>query len=278
MRIWQQGLIVYDELPAYRAVLDKYIRSIVRPDTEVVLHGFLPGSYASNYPIRELQFGPMAHLHFNQLLAAGIAAEQQGFDAYAMGFMAGPLLPELRSLLNIPVVNYLEAVAHFASFFGQRFGFIQFAPEIGTWASEYLTQWGLERKFAGVVSTSFSHSDVFGGFDNPGPVIERFEETVRQFVRATGADVVVPGEMPLNLFLSANGLHRVDGVPIIDGCAITLMLAEMMVDLAKRFGLHHSRHGQKNATAPMDRLTELVAFYGLDRMWASIAARGQPDA
>lgn len=274
MRIWHQGLVVFEDVPAYKVTLDKHVRSIVRPDTEVVLHGLLPGTYKSSYPIEELKYGPFAQLHFNQLLAAGVAAQQQGFDAYAMCFLGSPLLAELRSILDIPVVTYLEAVGHFASFFGQRFGLIQFAPEISDWPAKYFTQFGVERQFAGVIPTGFSPMDVFGGFDNPAPVIARFEEAVRRFVRETGVDVVVPGEMPLNVFLTANGLHRVDDVPIVDGCAVTLMLTEMMVDLRTRFGLSHSRHGWKNASPPMDRLAEIVAFYGMDRMWASVAARG----
>ncbi len=51
MRIWHQSLTVIEDLPAYADRIRQHIATIVRPDTEVVLHGLLPGTYPANYPV-----------------------------------------------------------------------------------------------------------------------------------------------------------------------------------------------------------------------------------
>ena len=81
-----------------------------------------------------------------------------------------------------------------------------------------------------------------------------------------GADVIVPGEMPLNLLLAANGISRVDDVPIVDGLAVTLKMAECLVDLRRSVGLKQSRHGWMSAAPQPGRVEELLAFYGVDRL------------
>lgn len=272
MRIWHQGLVIFENLPEYRAATEKHLKSVTRPDTEVVMHGILPGTYGTEYPIDELQYRPLALMHRAQPMAAAYAAERQGFDAFVMSYLSGVMLPEIRALVDIPVVNYLEAAAHFATLYGYRFGITRFAPHMGGEIKEFLDSIGLGACFAGTVASGYSYKDIFGGFASPGQVIERFRQTVRDFSRETGADVIIPGEMPQNIFLTSNGIHRVDEIPIIDGAGVTYKLAEVMVDLKRQFGLTRSRTGQKNWRPPPERVADVMRFYGMDRMWKAVGA------
>jgi Asp/Glu/hydantoin racemase len=45
-------------------------------------------------------------LHGLQFMAAGINAQDQGFDAYAISTLPEPALNETRSLLDIPVAAH----------------------------------------------------------------------------------------------------------------------------------------------------------------------------
>lgn len=272
MRIWHQGLVIFDDLPEYRAATEKHLKSVVRPDTEVVMHGILRGTYSTDYPIDELQMRPLALMHRAQPMAAAYAAERQGFDAFVMSYLSGVMLPEIRALVDIPVVNYLEAAAHFATMYGYRFGITRFAPQLGGEIQEFLDSIGLGKCFAGTVASGYSYKAIFGGFAQPAEVIERFQETVRNFSRETGADVIIPGEMPQNIFLTTNGVHRVEDIPVIDGVGVTYKLAEVMVDLKRQFGLSRSRQGQKNWRPPPERVAEVMRFYGMDRMWKAVGA------
>jgi len=83
---------------------------------------------------------------------------------------------------------------------------------------------------------------------------------------AKGADVIVPGEMPLNILLASNGISRVDDVPIIDGLAVTLKMAEMMVDLKSNFGLYQTRKGWFGKAPERERVEQLFDFYGLTKL------------
>jgi allantoin racemase len=79
---------------------------------------------------------------------------------------------------------------------------------------------------------------------------------------ADGADVIVPGEIPLNVLLASEGIRRVDDVPLIDSLAVTLKTTEMMVDLRVTTGLAPSRRGWRHAAPRRERVEEVLAFYG----------------
>ncbi|WP_439551235.1 aspartate/glutamate racemase family protein [Falsiroseomonas sp.] len=272
MKIWHQGLVIFEDLPEYAAATKKHLASVVRPDTEIVMHGILKGTYATDYPIDELQFRPLALMHRAQPMAAAYAAEQQGYDAFVMSYLSGVMLPEIRALVDIPVANYLEAAAHLATMYGYRFGITRFAPQLGNEIKDFLDSIGLGACFAGTVASGYSYKEIFGGFATPDAVISRFKETVRDFSKNTGCDVIIPGEMPQNVFLTTNGVHRVDDIPVIDGIAATYKLAEMMVDMKRQFGLTRSRHGQKNWRPPPARVADVMRFYGMDKAWKAIGA------
>ena len=97
-------------------------------------------------------------------------------------------------------------------------------------------------------------------------MLERFIESARRLIAEEGADVIVPGEVPLSLLLALNGVTRIDDVPVIDTFAVTLKMTEMMVDLRRLPGLAASRHGFMNSTPGPERLDQVMAFYGLDKL------------
>lgn len=265
MRIWHQSLTVLGDVPGYQNALERHLAKIAGEDMEVVMHGLAPDTYSTDFPLAELYYPALASYHFNQILSNAIRAEEGGFDAYAMCFLAGPNLREMRSAVDIPVVNYGEAAYHFASFYGKKFGIVRFTENMREFSQEFVDAWGFHDKCAGISACGLSTKEVFSSFEAGGAAIAKFSEHARAFVKATGADVIVPGEMPLNVLLAVNGVTRIDDVPIIDGCAVTLLLARMMVELRGRFGMSHSRHGRANAQPPRERLLEVARRYGLDR-------------
>ena len=74
-----------------------------------------------------------------------------------------------------------------------------------------------------------------------------------------------PGGLARQISATLLSQARVDDVPVLDGLAITLLLAEMMVKM-RRLGIFHSRHGRTNARPPVERLLEVAKHYGLERM------------
>jgi len=265
MKIWHQSFTVLEDLPAYRDAMAAHMKKVLRPDTQVEMHGQLPGTYPSSYPGTDLGFIALGSLHSLQWIVRAIEAERSGFDAYAMATIPDPQIHEIRTIVDIPVVGYGEASYHVASMLGRRFGVLVFIERIAPLLEDQIAAHGLSTRCVGVRPSGVTFQEVLAGYTTPGPVIERFQESARAMIRA-GADVIIPGEMPLNVLLAINGITKVDGVPILDGLAVTMKLAETFADLRKTIGFSHTRHGYFGGRPADERLNEVLAFYRLDQL------------
>ncbi|MGE0314287.1 MAG: aspartate/glutamate racemase family protein [Lautropia sp.] len=264
MRIWHQSFTVLETLPAYSQAIERHIRKVVRADTEVVMHGLKEGTYPTNYPGTDIAFSSLYTMHAMQWFTQAVKAQDGGFDAYAMCTLPNPFIREIRSLVDMPVVGYGEASFHLACMLGHRFGLLVFIDRMVPLFEEQIGIYGLQSRCTGVKPVGFTFHDVLNAWNDPGELIERFERSALELI-GRGADVIVPGEMPLNILLASNGVTRVKDVPILDGIAVTLKMAESLVDLKRSVGLSQSRHGWMNATPPRERVDQVLAFYGLNR-------------
>ena len=266
MRIWHQSFTVLEDLPAYADTLRKHIAKIARPDTEVVMHGQRIGTYPADYPGDDLAYSYLYWMHGNQWVAGAIKAQQQGFDAYAMCTMPNPMIREIRTLVDIPVTGYGESSALVACQLGQRFGVMTFIEQLVPLYADRIKSYGLSERCAGVAHTGFGFREVLAGYSDPGPLIERFQAAARMMIKTTGADVLIGGSMPLSVLLASHGISRVDNVPVVDGLAATIKMAEMMVDLRQSSGLSVSRHGWFNAAPTPKRVAEVMEFYNVGHL------------
>lgn len=262
IRIWHQSFTDLQQLPAYAQAMDLHIKRVVRADTEVVLHGVKPGTYSSNYPGTDIAHSALYTLHASQWITQALRASDEGFDAYAMCTLPNPFIREIRSLVDIPVVGYGEASFHTACMMGQKFGVLVFIAPMAQLYSEQIENYGLASRFAGIKPVGFTFHDVLNNWTDPGQVIERFEQSANELI-AAGADVIIPGEMPLNILLASNGITHIKGVQILDGLAVTIKLAESLVELKRSVGLSHSHNGWLGAKPSRERVNQVLDFYGL---------------
>ena len=267
LRIWHQSFTVLAKLEPYRAALEAHIQKVCRPDTEVVLHGMHPDTYRTEYPGIDIRYASLQHLHSSQFILAGLEAERQGFDAYAICTIPDVGLKESRSLLNIPAVGYGESAMLLSCTLGERFGILNFIPEISEQLADNARRCGLGSRLAGVRHVGFTFDDVVAGFSDPAAVIAQFQESARAMIR-DGAEVIIPGEAPLCVLLALNGVNRVDEVPVIDALGAVMKMAELQADLRASTGMRPAGGGYHTAQAPRDRVEELVQFYGLDHIAA----------
>ena len=82
--------------------------------------------------------------------------------------------------------------------------------------------------------------------------------------RSTGADVIVPGEMPLNLLLAMAGVNYIAGATVIDGIGLSFKMAETMIELKQFSGMGPSRRGYHHERPDPRRVDEVMGFYGLE--------------
>ena len=126
IRIWHQSFTVLSDLGAYDEALRAHFRKVARPGTQIHMHGMLPGTYRNNYPGDDIKYSALQYLHGLQFMAAGINAQDQGFDAYAISTLPEPALKEKPSLLDNPVVGYGESAMLTACMLGRTFGVLVF--------------------------------------------------------------------------------------------------------------------------------------------------------
>lgn len=262
MKIWYQSFTVLEDLPAYEDAIRKHVKKVVRPDTEVTIRGQMQGTYPTNYPGNDLIYSSLFMLHGMQWVMRALHAEKAGYDVFAMSTIPNPLLREIRTLVDIPVVGYGEASCHLACMLGRRFGVLCFIDKMSALLEEQIGTYGLSGRCVGVKPLTFPFQEVLEGYSNPGPVIDKFRADARRMI-AAGADVIIPGEMPTSALLAREGVTRVDDVPLVDGIAATLNMAEMMVDLKQKAGVSHSRNGWFNAAPARERVNQLLDLYGL---------------
>jgi Asp/Glu/hydantoin racemase len=265
IRIWHQSFTVLEQLPAYAAQLQEHFKKVARPDTEVVMHGMHPRTYRTNYPGTDIKHNYMQYLHGQQFVLGGIAAEEAGFDAYAIMSIPEPALRETRSIIDIPVVGYGESAMLMARMLGERMGALIFIEGMTSIIEENAARIGLAGKFGGARFVGFAFDDVLQAYEQPAALLERFHAAARAMIKE-GVDVIIPGEAPLCALLMKHGVTRVDDAPVVDALGATIKMAESMVDLRRSSGLAPARRGYFTAQPPRERVKELVQLYGMNSM------------
>ncbi|MFJ3493997.1 aspartate/glutamate racemase family protein [Streptomyces sp. NPDC086091] len=149
----------------------------------------------------------------------------------------------VRELVDVPVVDITEAAAHLACLLGRRYGVVTTLERSRGQIEDSLELAGVARNCAAVVGTGLGVLDLGD--------TERTESaflTAAERAREAGAEVLVLG------CAGMTGLQRTVaeklGLPVVDGVAAAVKLAEALVDL----GLRTSRTGSFAAPEPKRRV------------------------
>ena len=102
-------------------------------------------------------------------------------------------------------------------------------------------------------------ADVGKGLEEGSAIVEAFTHTVRKAI-ALGAEAIIPGQLYLSEAIVRAGVTRIDEVPIVDGLAAVVKMAEVMADF-KKLGITVSRRGYTHARPPDDVLEHARKFH-----------------
>ncbi len=130
--------------PNYFPFLRAYIDEVKSPDTKVVLQGTRVGRIDS--------FRFFETLDWISILDSVIGAEQDGYDAVAIGNILDPALREARSMVDIPVLGLGETSMLTACMMGSRFALIGVNPYFGGRFEENVAKYGLRERLASIES------------------------------------------------------------------------------------------------------------------------------
>jgi Asp/Glu/hydantoin racemase len=260
MKIWYQSLFDAGRLPAYFDGIRQRAASVARAGTEIHLHGMPAGIYGDRTPAEAVVYPYIAALHAQILLDNALRAEREGYDVFALGSVQDPAIEEARSLVDIPVVGYGEAAMHFACLLGGRFVVIAFGERFDQMLDARVKRLGLaERALPTMLMERTSFADVGKGLDDARALVEAFSVTARKAI-GLGAEAIIPGQLYLSEAIARAGVTRIDEVPVVDGLATTMKMAEAMVDL-KQLGISVTRRGYTHARPPRDVLEQARKFH-----------------
>lgn len=158
---------------------------------------------------------------------AALAARRGQYDAAVIACFGDPGLDAAKELLDVPVLGISEAAFHAACMLGRRFGIVSFTAALRPMFEECLAHHGLSARCAG-----FRMGTAFAG--DPGRVAEDRRDMILELCRASieqdGAEVVILAGGPLAGLAPVLAPHV--PVPLVDGTAAAVRLAEALVGLA----------------------------------------------
>ncbi len=240
---------------------------IINPNTSASMSDDIRQSAeAAKLPDTELTYtrpseGPESiETYLDEALAAVgvlriITAERENFDAFVIACGDDPGLGGAREITDKPVVPIGQAPMLIAPLLGRRFSIL------GTWSGDKarsedkVARYGLSGLLASVVP---SGEGVLCTHRNHDALLARFEAMGRKAIDEDGAEVLI---------LTCAGLAGLHtrlrerlGVPVLEGIACAVRLAEILVDL----GLRTSRSHQYRPLPAPKTLMGFADFRDLD--------------
>ena len=221
------------------SLLEGHAKKVVRPDTEIKLSHVDKMAKYETLPFFE-------RLNDLQIVSKIIDSEREGFDAAVISCINDPGLQEARGVVDIPVTAVFESALIIAQMLGKHFACVAISPRVLPVARHNLAVYGFEEKF--IKNRPIRYFDLdfkyfmefIKGKDDR--LLEEFSKVALTCIE-DGADVIIPAHGYLGPAFSMRGVNTVGEtkVPIVDGNAAALKLAEVMVELRRVIGLTKSK-------------------------------------
>lgn len=237
VRIWYQTGSTYrydSSREAYGKMLEEQCKRAARPDSEI---------YVTGVPVTQAgvdRYKSLMYYHTNQMLNGMLRAEKEGYHAVVIGNSYDIGFDEAREMLNIPVVAIAHSSFHTATMIGELFAVLTCEYHIAERYRQMIRRYGMENKFLGNYIYPIPEIELIRGVKEPAAVMEKFKAVAEKAV-ADGASVLISVPAPIyGLFYQTGGLTDINGATLLDPVAVSIKMAEFLVDL-KKLGIDISR-------------------------------------
>lgn len=257
MKIWYQSYTAVGADPNWRYYeesLEKHVAKVARPDTKIDIHG------VDRFPPKMLECSYFQYLHINQVIENALKAEREGYDVFVLSGMRDFAYNELKDVVDMPLAFIAEASFHMACLLASKFSVIWTGESSLKAGAANVKRYGLEERYVPGINISVTHMELLDAFENnPQKVISKVKDAAKSLADQ-GAGIVIPGFGGLSSFLAEQGVHEVDGVPILDTQAAVIKTAETLVDL-KELGISRSTRVPYHPSKK--DLNEMRKLYGI---------------
>lgn len=172
------------------------------------------------------------------LIRKAVWAEQNGYGAVIQSNNFEPGVEATRLAVRIPVIGLCRSTIHVAANFAERIGVTVPFDHYEPVARRLLQQYDLKRFVTSIRTMSLPGVPRGEDVRKMRPIIlERATEVMRDLVKETGAEVIVPlGGAVIPYIVDPKDLEREVGVTVFNPKVVGIRLAEMSV----QFGYTHS--------------------------------------
>jgi len=144
---------------------------------------------------------------------------------------------------------------------GDCIGIVNFIAALEPQLRRNIRNYRLDGLVGPIVQVEAGFTDVMAAYVDPTALVDAFTVAARRAI-AAGANVIVPGEGPLNVFLADQGVTRIDDIPVLDSLGTCVRLAEVRAAQYRSSGLRPSRAGFYGAQPPRPLVDAAREFYG----------------
>ena len=192
--------------------------------------------------LHALQYKYMNALNDMETLYGYMELDKTGkYDAiFGMCFF-DPLMREARQVLDVPFIGPGEATMRLAAMMGRKFGVVSIGDRVNWNIEDLIEKYHLDSYSVGVKGLPVSIEDQVKAITDARENIDGFIKVSKELI-AAGAEVIIPGCMIMDPALRLapgcekeypNGLHEVDGVPIMNVIALSIKVAEAFASMKK---------------------------------------------
>jgi Asp/Glu/hydantoin racemase len=173
-----------------------------------------------------------------------VHAEKEGYDAGVVGCtVAESALHAARSVVDIPVTAPTESAILFAHTMGFKFSIITLEDSQTASLEGIIMRSGFTARLASVKGMGLTSEQACQLHSNPKKLADALTKMSKRLIKEDGAEVIIPGCTILSTILTANNIFEVNGVPVIDGVATSIKMAEALVDLKRSCNYKVCRNG-----------------------------------
>lgn len=235
VKVWYQSFVDPGGQAAYFKTLTQALSGAAGERVAFDVHGIVPP---------DLELHRLTEFRCaRQVIRHAVEAEQQGYDAFAIGHFQDGGLYEARATVDIPVLGLGEAAMLYACTLGQKIGLVTINRVFVPMHEEQIQRYGLTSRIVAVKAIEADPSMLVRAFTDK----RTFDKVLRQFraqvepLVTNGVEVVIPaGGLPSLLFSRIKNF-RIGRAVVLDCIAVLAKMAELAVALRRFNGTETSR-------------------------------------
>src|SRR5262245_30887712 len=195
VKIWYQSFVDPGQQAAYFSDLTQALRGMVEQGVEFDIHGIVPP---------DLELHRLTEFRCaRQVVRNAVTAQQQGYDAFAIGHFQDGGLYEARATVDMPVLGLGEAAMLYACMLGVKIALVTINPIFIPMHEEQIQRYGLQNRVVAVKAIATDPALLVQAFADGATfdrVLQLFRDQTQPLVDA-GVEVIIPaGGLPSLLF------------------------------------------------------------------------------